>query len=274
VARKRSPRSRGIKLFPKKIVLPLGKGRRLLTVHLHTDVEEARVWRPLQFQVIDGTEAATATCLARWREASGVRFGVVTAGHGVWTAGKQLNIATRTGLQPGVVLSCSDLFRDKLDVTLVGFSAATITEADLLPATPLPAVQAPLSLEETSTLIGESTTDGLEIRIKQWSGTIRAADALALHLSYAMPRPDGSTITLVNVVEAKGGTGMFVPGTSGATWATAKASKNGCPLAFTSHGSDDAAIGTHLRDAAQWLQRQGKLEDLALAWVPGQWWRV
>jgi hypothetical protein len=223
---------------------------------------------------MDGQESATATCLARWRAGDALHFGVITAGHGVWKTDQKLTVATRDGQQNGVVVVASDLFEDHLDVTLVHLPESS-TEAALLPTTPLPAVQTPLSLNETVMLLGDSTTDGLDIRIKQWGLDLNLdADALAIHLSYDLPRTDGSVVTLNNVVEAKGDTGLFVPGTSGATWATAESSNNGHPMAFTSHGSDEAGIGTHLLDAAEWLQRDSGFEDFALAWVPGQWWRV
>lgn len=274
VSKKRSRRSKTINPFPRKFQLRLGNTKCPVIAWICTDVEEPRLFRPLQFEVSDPNGGAVASCWARWPLANGAwTLGVMTAGHGLWNAGHRLDIAVKSGTSPGRVTMSSDLGRDHMDATLVQFEDREVGEADLLPASPEANVAHPMSLDETIQAIGNSTTDGRDLRMEQWTqDSTDSASALALHLSYTINRSDGSSIVLRNVVEAKGSVDMFVPGRSGAPWASAGADPVPRPLAFTSHGDSQLGLGTHLADALRWLRQAGGLEGLEVAWVPDQWW--
>jgi hypothetical protein len=192
----------------------------------------------------------------------------------VWSAGHSVDIATKAGTTPGRVLVGSDLQADHVDVTLIAFDDATIAETDLIPPSPEANVAQPLSLDETIQAIGNSTTDGLDLLFDQWAiDEVDSGDALALHLSYTLNLANGRSVVLRNVVEGKGTVGMFVPGCSGATWASFT-DQIPRPLAFTSHGDSQLGLGTHFADSLQWLVKNGVPSRLQVAWAANQWWPV
>jgi len=254
---KRKPR--GIRSIPRFWRVRLGRDRGTVVQFL-TDIEEVMEFSPSSFDV--GPMKA-ASWIGWFDSANRPRVGVVTAAHGLPDVGVAVPLfGVPNG---GTVAAKANLATDQTDVGLVEVSPVDAVYPDSGPRN-----AALTSADSLISLIGTTTTDGLNTKCEHWAGTQAIpVRAVAFMSSYPVKYPDGTLFTLRNVVLGDGYVGAFKSGYSGASWATEAASPFDRIVAIQSHGrtpSFDFGVGIHFASALEWLVSSVGMQQARLWW--------
>jgi len=275
VEKKRSRRAKSVRLFPNHLEFPLSRGKRPLSVRIHTDVEEAGRWIHTSFPIsVNQMPDVTATCYATWTDSQGNScLGLVTVAHAFPSPGQSVQIPTSgPGTADGVVYARSDLITDGLDVALIQLLNNPTGLLPCLPATLNPGAA---SVSNTINLLGLSDTDAQYAPMENWfSSSPATGRALAYYYTRTIANTDGTSYNLKSVVEADGPQGTYDRGRSGSPWVAMPSESVALSVALQSQGNEGLdfrlGLGTHLATALSWLSQCPNMTINTFKWA----WRV
>jgi hypothetical protein len=279
VRKKLDPLPRGRTPLPGWLVLRSRWMGRPFRVRIRTDVEERPRGALTQFELPTPTGSLCTGAYARWTADGRARFGVVTAGHGLWArpsdarplAGMDVDLGTVCQGQRlrGRVVCASHLRRDGVDVGLVELPAFDPCLYSMWNAVDVPGI--PRLFDR----LGAFIDDGLSVdaTFRHFSLAPRGTRAVALYREYPLTVAGGwGSCRLADVGELEGPPDTFLGGTSGSGLVSKGAGKLALAVqslcldrGLLGSGRNRRGLGTAFCRAVSWI-RAASGRDVELFW--------